>query len=74
MRIKKPLDENKKEIPTAIVIWGKAINGYKILLSLVKKFVKYNFASITWDKINEIKVDKTPTKIDRKIDFSIPGS
>ena len=43
IRIKKPLDENKKEIPTAMVMCGKAINGYKSLFSLVKKFVKYNF-------------------------------
>tara|TARA_B100001057_G_C22764888_1_gene917283 strand:- start:260 stop:598 length:339 start_codon:yes stop_codon:yes gene_type:complete len=55
-------------------MWGKAINGYKILFNLVKKFVKYNFANITWDKIKDIKVDKIPTEIDKKIDFSIPGS
>jgi hypothetical protein len=65
IRIKKPLDENKKETPTAMVIWGKAINGYKSLFNLVKKFVKYNFANITWDNIKEIKVDKILTKIDK---------
>ena len=65
IRIKKPLDENKKEIPTAIVMCGKAINGYKSLFSLVKKFVKYNFANIAWDNIKEIKVDNIPTEIDK---------
>ena len=73
-RIKKPLDENRKEIPTAMVMWGKAINGNKSLFNLVKKFEKYNFANIAWDNIKEIKVDKIPTIIVKKIDFSIPGS
>ena len=44
---------------------GKAINGYKSLFNLVKKFVKYNFANIAWDNIKEIKVDKIPTEIDK---------
>ena len=65
IRMKKPLDENKKEIPTAIVMWGKAISGYKSLFSLAKKFVKYNFANIAWDNIKEIKVDNIPTEIDK---------
>jgi len=63
--VSKLLDENKKEIPTAIVMWGKAINGYRSLFNLLKKFVKYNFANIAWDNIKEIKVDKIPTEIDK---------
>ena len=65
IRIKKPLDENKKEIPTAMVMWGKAINGYKSLFNLVKKFVKYNFANMAWDNNKDTKVDKIPTEIDK---------
>ena len=54
-----------KEIPTAMVMWGKEINGYRSLFSLVKRFVKYILANTAWDNIKEIKVDKIPTEIDR---------